>query len=307
MFENIKNSYLERSIDSSLRLKTWDNFSEIYPPNLSIERPRPSLLLSMEAGDVGLAIFWIVQSTIVRSLFKDLALDDKNFSSIVSKLKPETIGALAHSENPKNPFNIQEQQTTIMLNGKKNYITGGLTADILLLTGRDINEESISKIVFINNKEFLEQNISNLKLDFLKTTDHGYLDISNFEIGKKNLINIRDKDLKRSLKKWNLIEKSLIIESFVGLLIFINGYIEETFDKLILSHDFLNIILNKIEEATDNSIKAAFDNERITVYKGLQIELTDAANKLLNFSTNNDLPKELSERFNDIKFFLPFI
>lgn len=307
MFEKIKNSYLERSQDLDLRLQMWDNFSEIYPPNLSIERPRPSLLLSMEAGDVGLSIFWIVQSTIVRGLFNEIASYDVDFSKIVSNLKPETIGALAHSENPKAPFTITEKDQTISLNGKKNYITGGTTADILLLTGRETDEEKVSKIVFINDAKFLENNVSDLKLNHLKTTDHGSLTLSNYSLNLKNKINIKPKDLQRSLKKWNLIEKILIIESFVGLLIFLNGYIEKKTQQPILSHDFVNITLSKIEEVTDNAIKSIFSNEKIETYKGLNIELKDAATKLINFSKENSLPEDISQRFKDLTFFLPFI
>ena len=292
MFESIEKSYLARSESQSDRMRIWENLSLTLPP-----------LLTRESGDFALSIQWIVQATIVRGIHQ--ALIKLNAISDIP-LKNDTIGALAHSENPNKPFVIEKIDNILHISGEKSYITGGNIADFLMITGKSTNNGELSLII-LNKDDLPPNSITELNLPNLKTTDHGKLTINSTQISLEHLIKIDNRDLKRILKKQSLLEKTLIIEAAFGLIIYLNRVIGEKFSFEPLNHQLLREIMSSIEKSTEINILASQTGDKLSMNIDNIKSISEMIEKINHYYNNNTLPSEIEMRIKDLNFIKNFL
>ncbi|HQO40947.1 MAG TPA: hypothetical protein PK986_10795, partial [Spirochaetota bacterium] len=61
LIELIDSSIESRTTDLDMQKKVWEAAAELFRPDINLYRnTRPSVILSQETGDLGLALLWIV-------------------------------------------------------------------------------------------------------------------------------------------------------------------------------------------------------------------------------------------------------
>jgi len=102
--------------------KLFKEFPAILENNTD-KKLRPSLLFTKKGGDLGLAILWIVQASLINPILQKIENNDsKNF--ILQKIKKSdyTMGALANSEDKDAPIIKKKKNPIATINGIKKYI-----------------------------------------------------------------------------------------------------------------------------------------------------------------------------------------
>lgn len=219
MLESLEASFAARSGDDSLFRAAWSGVAELMPPAPFLPcdaSEMPSFLLARHAGDLGFAILWIVQSTLVRSLLADLGPGIASMSGG----GPATIGALAHSEDSAHPVKAMERGDAVELSGVKKYITGGIHADFVMVTARKPGDDKISSITAVPSASFPPGALCPLAMDSLKTTSHASLRLDAFAAPKTSVIGADPAALRKAIKRWSIIERSLIMQAYAGLVLY---------------------------------------------------------------------------------------
>ncbi len=219
MLESLEASFGARSSDDSLFRAAWSGVAELMPPAPFLPcdaLEMPSFLLARHAGDLGFAILWIVQSTLVRSLLADLGPGVASMSGG----GPATIGALAHSEDSAHPVTAVERGDVVELSGVKKYITGGIHADFVMVTARKPGDDKISSITAVPAASFPTGALRPLAMDSLKTTSHASLRLDAFTAPRSFLISAEPAALRKAIKRWSIIERSLIMQAYAGLVLY---------------------------------------------------------------------------------------
>jgi len=226
LIEEINSTFMTRTTDIAAQRQIWDKLSAQFKPGINQYRTaRPSTVIARETGDMGLSVLWIVQSMLIRPLLSDITLNaeiTEKISSILSSIDNGTICALANSENNTEPVVYEEEEGNIIINGEKKFITAGANADLIIVTCRKKGEEKVSGTALIEKKNIPDDALIDLNLNIFKTVNHSRLSLVDFKSEKNILPEIDPQVLRKSLKKWGIIERSLIMESFISYLIYAN-------------------------------------------------------------------------------------
>jgi alkylation response protein AidB-like acyl-CoA dehydrogenase len=193
LLHELEHSYLVRCNDVSHALSAWRDVARAFPPHMAQYAQSgmlPSRQLSGVSGDLGMAILWIVQATIVRLFIRDIIAAASGYHSRMATISATDIGALAHSEDRDSPVTIKETADSIVLSGTKKYITGGIAADFLLITARQTGDDGVTKLVFLPRDYLPSGALVDLSLSILRTIPHASLKLNDLELPRDHLVMI---------------------------------------------------------------------------------------------------------------------
>jgi hypothetical protein len=310
-FLTIESTYSQRQLDAAKSINTWKEFTSLYPPSRELSSYDksffPSTLLTLQSGDLGLSMLWIVQATLIRSLLNDLSKAEgvnPHLSALLGKITDNSIGAMAHSENKNNPVIIERKDGKTIITGMKKYVTGGLHADFILLTARERPDEKTSELAYIPADILPDGALSDLMLKTLRTISHASLSLENMPVPEENIFQTDPSALRRALKKWSIIERSLIIEAYIGLLVYLalklNG-ISGGIDNRILD---IRRLLEDRNMISKRQINCALAGKHIDEDAPDLVNISEHAG-LLNglLSSGSKIPPDLAARLSDLNIF----
>ncbi|HQO00912.1 MAG TPA: hypothetical protein PLI62_01495 [Spirochaetota bacterium] len=305
MYRALDESYLQRSADRSAFVPAWGKITEAFPPVLSsiytIDK-LPSFQLARESGDLGLAVLWIVQAALIRSLVQVL---HSRGLSLPQRVNPETIGSLAHSEDNRNPVTAVERGEHVVINGFKKYITGGLHSDFIFLTARKPGEEKISLLIHIPLELLPGEAMWELSIGTLTTTSHASLTLQDVRLPKSSVIPLEPSVIRKHLKVQGMIERGLIVQAYIGLLMYMAGKAEGIRDTL---HREMETLLFDHNSSLAVQIDAAHAGASVTPVSTDIKGLSAIVNTIKKyFSACKDIqPPALIRRFDDLNLFSMF-
>ncbi len=219
LFCRLNDSFIIRCTDRAMALQGWKDLAAGFAPLPDEDRPVP-FLLARDSGDLGLAMLWIVQSTVVRPLLSAMTpCSNDTLRARIESLPGSSIGAMAHSEPADNPVTYTGSNSGIVLSGVKKYITGGIEADFLLVTARMPGEEKISSMFYIPSGKLPGGSITPVIQNSLKTTPHGSLRLDSFHLEKEYFFDSPAAGIRRLVLSVGLLERILIMEAFTGLVL----------------------------------------------------------------------------------------
>jgi len=263
LLEEIEKSYSERCGNSKAQIALWKKVSASYDPHENIQTAlRPSLAIARESGDLGVSLLWIVQFSLIRHLIADLLTEmdaDTDLHNTLIGLDPTALGALAHSDDASNPMMISPGKKGLTLTGTKKYITGGMTAEFLLLTGREQNDDKITSIIYLPSDKIPSMCLEEIQLNSLLTTSHGRLTLNNFIIDSSHMVPVAPSSIRKTIKRWGIIERSLITEALLGLLSYLNETIYRHIGKHLISENRMSDLIASQGKTCDNQIRCALD------------------------------------------------
>jgi hypothetical protein len=302
MYRALDESYLQRSADRSAFVPAWGKITEVFPPapdSLYVVENLPSFQLARESGDLGLAVLWIVQAALIRSLIQVIHSQGLSF---LHRVNPETIGSLAHSEDSKHPVTAVESDEHVVINGCKKYITSGLHSDFILLTARRPGEEKISMLIHIPMPLLPGGTLQELALGTLTTTSHAALTLDNLRLPGNSVIPLEPSAIRKHLKVQGMIERSLIVQAYIGLLMFMGGNVNGLPDTL---HREMETLLRDHNRALTVQINAAHAGTPVTPLSTDFSGLLAMANSIKkHYSACADIqPPALMRRFDDLNLF----
>ena len=309
LLELIKSGYLQRVSDINEQKKIWIKLSEQFRPDLALYRSgRPSTIIARETGDLGLSVLWIVQAALIRPILKDVAMKsagDKGLSLMLAKINHNSLCSLAHSENPAAPVILSESgKSEFVLNGEKKFLTAGKNADLIFTTCRMAGEEKISRMAVIDPAVLPENSLPDLELRIMKSVSHTKLILDNTKINHFQATQVPPSEIRRMIKKWGILERSLILETFLSFLIYaekilistgakISEY-EEIYPNLLLQSDS---VTKQIDEAVYNN---RIETENIQLQKIFPIIETF---KKAYINSENNLTEADRTRLKDLYLF----
>ena len=299
--ETLKHSYTDRINNHTLFKDAWNLFVHDYPPThcLLDYKELPSTSIALYAGDLGFAILWIIQSVLIRCLLYSI----NQLQPWQIDLQSNTIGAMAHTEPDSNPMIARySDKNTLLLTGKKNYISGGSNANILLLTARRPGDDKITKLIYIAANDLPENTLQDINLSILPTIKHSSLTLIDFSCNSKNCCPIKDKDLRKILKKWSLIERSLIGEAYIAFLLHLAKNIPIP-DQINIINEAENL-LSLQKSFTRQQIENAFSDKFIDTLGDIASVL-NITQQLSSFcmANSNRLNSSIKARLQDLNLF----
>ncbi len=224
LIDKINSTFLKRTEDLSIQKALWTDLAKQFRPEINQYRTaRPSTLIARETGDMGLAVLWIVESMLIRPILKDLSLAaniTENISRILSSVDTASICALANSESAAHPVIYRVDNSGIILSGEKKFITAGENADLIIVTCRKPGEDKVSGVALVERETLPVNSLIDLKLNIFRSVSHAKLSFADFRADREIIPEIDPSALRRSLKKWGIIERALIMESFISFLIY---------------------------------------------------------------------------------------
>lgn len=304
LLDKIERTYLDRCENNSTFKKLWQEAVSEYPPDISrcLKSPRPSLSLSRDAGDLGLAIMWIVQTAIVRPILNDIGIIELPIGE-GKAASAHHIGALAHSEDRNFPAIINESTERIIVSGKKKYITGGTNADFLLLTARREGDDNTTALIVLPKEAIAPESFKNLTLPMLRTIEHASLELHECVLSRENLMPIEPSHLRRSLKRWSIIERAFIAEAFIGLCAYIAIALEHSNLMAKSMHPGITSLLEKLEKNVTQMLNTALMNERIPDILPFDEIIKCYVQLKESLPPSSSLPPELRLRLSDLALF----
>jgi len=254
LLELIESSHLKRTTDINEQKKIWIKLSEQFRPDLSLYRAgRPSSIITRETGDLGLAVLWIVQAALIRPILKEIVLkseNDKDLSSMLAGIDHNSLCALAHSENPAEPVILSESAEGFILNGEKKFITAGKNAGLMIVTCRLAGEEKISRVAIIDPAVLKENSLPALQLDIMKSVSHTKLVLNNTAVKHFQIPRIDPSVVRRMIKKWGILERSLILEAFLSFLLYAEKILNTAGAGISVTDDVYSLIEMQTASAT---------------------------------------------------------
>lgn len=224
LIDRINSTFLKRTEDIHVQREIWTDLANQFRPEISQYRTaRPSTLIARETGDMGLAVLWIVETMLIRPILKDLSLAaniTEDISRILSTVDTTSICALANSESPSAPVTYKEDNENIILSGEKKFITAGENASLIVVTCRKPGEEKVSGVALVEKTALPVNSLTDLKLNIFRSVNHAKLSFADFRADRGIIPELDPSVLRRSLKKWGIIERALIMESFISFLIY---------------------------------------------------------------------------------------
>lgn len=201
-----------RRDDRSRRAAVWSELCAHFPPSIEAcaAVTPPSTLLARDAGDLGIAILWIVQAALVRPIASEIGAPGTAFSS------PASIGALAHSEDPARPMRIAMNRERPVLSGHKKYITGGLDADWIIITAAG-DDQTGPLAVYAPAASLPAGALEEIELGMLGTVSHARLSLSRQSPEGAVLLPADGRTVRRAVTRWGIVERALILEAYAGL------------------------------------------------------------------------------------------
>ena len=267
LIELINSGLEERTKDLSMQKKVWEAVTGYFRPDINLYRNiRPSVILSRETGDLGLSVLWIVQTALARPILNDIVLKMKNpshIASITSKVNDNSMLSLAHSESADAPVMYSLNGKTAILKGTKKFITAGRNSGIIMVTCRQKDAQKIDRIALVKKDELTVNAMKALDLKIMRTIDHTSLTLNDFPLDTERLPAVDPRALRRSVKKWGIIERALILESFIAFLLYCN-YLFRELGVTIASDDEIISLLEKQTEAASRQTDEALYDKQVT-------------------------------------------
>ena len=198
--------------DRSRRAAAWSELCMHFPPSIeacAVETP-PSTLLARDAGDLGVAVLWIVQAALARPIADETGMPPERLSPLSS------IGALAHSEDPARPMRLWMDGGGVKLSGRKKYITGGMDADWIIITALEKEGEG-PRAVYVPAAGLPAGALEEIDLGMLRTTSHARLTLSEQSPEGAVQLPADGRTVRRAIKRWGMVERALILEAYAGL------------------------------------------------------------------------------------------
>ena len=287
LYELINSSYKDRIIDIKEQKRIWLSVSKQFKPDLTLyETERPSVEITKETGDLGIAVLWIVQAALTRPILKEIILQSERYlANSLREINDSSLCALAHSEDIKAPVILSDKDENrnenkdenrdenFILNGEKKFITAGRNADLIILTCRTETEEKINRIAIIDPKQIPESFITDLQLNIMKSVSHTRLAFKDYAIKKNQIPLIDPSTIRRIIKKFGIIERGLILEAFLSFLI----YADKTFTEM------------KIESSCNDKLSSLLEKQSIAVTKQIS-EIYSAKIETKNISIEEFMP-----------------
>ncbi|MCU0847851.1 MAG: hypothetical protein MUD12_08180 [Spirochaetes bacterium] len=289
--EWIRAGYHDRCGNPALQKECWKKLLAEYPPVLKPREERASTLISREAGDLGLSLLWIVQAALVGPIISEAGYATPGGTG--------GIGALAHSEKI-DPVILDGDLT---LSGSKNYITGGRTSDYIIVSARRPGEDRISAMVFIRADRLPEGSLSSLDLGSLRTTDHGKLVLKGFQAGKEDIVMDDGGAVRSAIRRWSIIERSLILESYLHYMYYLFKRTREAGAVPGLEAGDLELLISEQEKTADRQIESAANREWIEEAGTDFMKIISSANTIHEAAMKiKPLPEEMRYRLSDLSF-----
>ena len=92
-----------------------------------------------------------------------------------------------------------------------------------------------------------------LDLAIMRTVDHTGLNLEEFKLAAERLPGVDPRVIRRSVKKWGIVERALIMEAFQAFLLYCN-YLFRDLSVTIASDDELISLLEKQSESATKQI-----------------------------------------------------
>ncbi len=301
LIKKINSTYLKRTGDNPLQKELWQDLALFFKPDIKNYRVmRPSALIAKETGDLGLSVLWIVQTALARPVLNDLVLSSpkgSSFISLVQNINDFSICALAHSESKDAPVTIEKSDRGYRLNGMKKFITAGVNADYILITCRSINEEKINSAVLLDKDSVPIECMTDLNLDIMRSVNHTSMTFSSHFISDEKTPEVDAAALRRSIKKWSLIERGMIIEAFIPFMIYFSR-IAQSKGLNIIDENMLHDLSLAQSSAVAKQLDEAFYSSRITTANidiGKLLEIVsifkDKADEITSFLDESEILK----------------
>ncbi len=299
-FQTLEHSYIDRVNNHALFKDAWYVFTRDYPPThcLLDYKQLPSTSIALHSGDLGFALLWIVQSVLIRCILFDInQLQGWNIN-----LHDTTIGAMAHTEPDAYRMIARYSDiNTLVLSGKKSYISGGADADMLLLTARRPGEDKFTKMIYIPSKSLPENALQDINLSILPTIKHSSLTLNDYICDASQCCPVKDKQLRKILKKWSLIERSLIGEAYIAFLCYLAKNIPLPYqDTLNEAEELLSLQMQFSREQLENAFSDKYVDALGDVARVLNI-----TQKIANYCMEHPdaITKPIQLRINDLNLF----
>lgn len=306
LLTDIESSFHHRFSGENRLLHLWKEISRHFPPTIeALKEKEPHLVLSRDCGDMGLAILWIVQTILIHRLVELCEDTKENKMALPADFGPSRIGALAHSEPGDDPVIIQETPSgTCLLSGTKKYITGGLTADVIFITARKSRNEKIDSLIVLPSSHIEKGHIKNLEMESLNTIDHGRLILRNLEIPESMIIQCEGRDLRRSIAVLSTLERDLIMESYIGSMLYLNNQMQAVLGEPPVEKVILKDLLAEQKATTERHFEDMKAGRKLeggaTDFNALVTSMRQI--KETGNSAMDRLTDDLKERLLDLKF-----
>lgn len=309
LIARLEASYLSRIIDTAGRKRAWRDLSLTYPPSSKAfpeSGPSPSSIIARNAGDLGLALIWIVQYALIHCLSADLSRSgsSEHLSTLIGGLSAKhRIGALAHSEDPSLPVTFEDTAEGTVLTGTKNYITGGMECDFILLTSRAKGQEKISRLYGIPGEMLPKGALVEINPDMLGTAGHARLVTDGMLLPRGCLISDDGPLIRRLIRKWGIIERSLIMESYISLCLYLVCRMDSLDITGVPDRQLLEKILHNQRISTARLISLAEKNEPLSSGNPVPGNLLEIVREIENIPAHSGatLPSDLLARIKDLK------
>lgn len=274
LLELINTGIAGRAADLSRQKKVWEAVTGFFRPDIKLySHTRPSVLIARETGDLGLAVLWVVQTALARPVLNDIILGSGNADGIspaIPGMDDKFLIALAHSESAAAPVTCTVDGGTAALNGTKKFITAGRNSDLIMITCREPGAPKIDRIALVRNEEIPAGAMNPLDLKVTRTVDHTSLTLNNFLLDAQRLPSVDPRVIRRSVKKWGIVERALILESFMSFLLYCNRLFNGL-GMTIASDDELLALLEKQSMSASKQVdEAAYGQQVITENTGME-------------------------------------
>lgn len=308
LIQLVNTGYIERVTSLPMQKKVWEATTEFFRPDINLYRNiRPSVILARETGDLGLAVLWIVQTALARPILHDITVHSQDISglaAIAPEMTEKAIISLAHSEPVENPVSYTFSGEKAILNGIKKFITAGRNSSIIMVTCRGEGSDKPDRIAFTRSSELPGGSMHPLDLKIMRTVDHTGLTLKEFQLDKKRFADADPSVIRRSLKKWGIIERALILEAFMAFLLYCN-YLFREYSVTIASDDEIISVLDKQSESATRQIDESVYEKLITTQNAGINEIMKITARFQNafMEKQAELPDEEKIRLADLFLF----
>jgi len=308
LIEIINSRFDERTTSLELQKRVWEAVAEYFRPDIRLYGSmRPSVILARETGDLGLAVLWIVQAALARPVLNDITAgieDSDGIAPVTSCINEKTIVALAHSEAADSPVTYSRGEDEVLLNGRTKFITSGRNADLIMVTCREDGAPKIDSIALVRKSSLPPGSFSPLDLKIMRTVNHAGLALNNLALANVQVPECDPALIRRSIKKWGIIERALIIEAFPAFLLYCN-YLFSEMNVTIASDDEIIALLERQSESAARQIEEAFSEKRISTENAPMADLLKITGRFQKafMEKEGDMPGEERIRLADLFLF----
>lgn len=265
ILEQVKASYNRRTAEIEEQKRIWIALSESYPPDLSLFQERPSEIIAGETGDLGLSVLWIVQAALIKPLLDEIISAPgvkSELPSMIGRHRRSAICALASSESPDEPAILTQTGNGVILNGIKKYITGGKSSGMIIVTCRMPGEVKISRFVLMETADIQPGSLPELNLEIMKSVSHTSLILKNTVVRDFQVPDIEPSLIRRMLKKYGMLERSLILEAYLSYLLYAENVLNAAGGEIKTTEE-ISLLADAQSASVSKQIDEAFSGERI--------------------------------------------